>query len=107
MTKSGNIELLKQSQSRYGLETRPTSLFYLFVRVYADSCRVKTMNFWYEVMVQKRCLSEALSRTIEILIGKISKKLCTAKPTQHSHKIVAYFKRFEVRRVSRPYLHSL
>ena len=25
-----------QSQSRYGLETRPASLFYLFVRVYTE-----------------------------------------------------------------------
>ena len=45
--------VIHQSQSRYGLETRPASLFYLFVRVYADLCTVKTMNFWYnEVIVQ-------------------------------------------------------
>ena len=28
-------------------------LFYLFVRVYADLCTVKTMNFWYnEAIIQ-------------------------------------------------------
>ena len=43
----------QQIQSRYGLETRPASLFYLFVRVYADLRTVKTMNFWYnEAIVQ-------------------------------------------------------
>ena len=63
-----------QSQSRYGLETRPASLFYLFVRVCAELCTVKTMNFWYnEAIVQQRCLAEAFNRTIEILISKISK----------------------------------
>ena len=36
-----------QSQSRYGLETQLNSLFYLFVRVYADLCTVKTMDFRY------------------------------------------------------------
>ena len=35
-----------QSRFRYDLETLPTSLFCLFVRVYADLRTVKTMNFW-------------------------------------------------------------
>ena len=81
----------RQSQSRYGLETRPTSLFYIFVRVYAELCTVKAMNFWY---------NEAFNRTIEILVSKISKDLCTVKPAQH--KMIAHYKRFEVRQVSRP-----
>ena len=41
------VFLKGQSQSRYGQETQPMSLFYLFVRVYADLCTVKTKNFWY------------------------------------------------------------
>ena len=66
------------------------NLFYLFVRVYADLCTVKTMNFWYnEAVHQKRCLTKSLNRTVEILIGKISKDLCTVKPTQH--KILAHY----------------
>ena len=45
--------IVRPSLSRCGLETGPTSLFYLFVRVYADLCTVKTMNFWYnETIVQ-------------------------------------------------------
>ena len=61
------------------------------------------MNFWYdEAIVQQRCLAEVQNRTVEILISKISKDSCTVKPTQH--KVVAYYKRFEVRRVPRPCL---
>ena len=43
-------------------ETRRESLFYLFVRVYADLCTVKTMSFWCNegAIVQKHCLAEAL-----------------------------------------------
>ena len=46
--------------------------------------------------------TEAFNRTIEMLISKISKDLCTVKPAQH--KMIAPYKRFEVRRVSRPCL---
>ena len=71
----------EQSHSRYGLETQSTSLFYLFVRVYAYLCRVKTMKFWYnEAIVQYHCLSKALKHSTEILMGKISKDLCMVKP---------------------------
>ena len=97
----------KWSKCLLSLETRRESLFYLFFRVYADLCTVKTMNFWCNegVIVQKHCLAEALNRTIEILISKISKDLHKVKPTQH--KVVVHYKRFEVRRVSRLCLHWL
>ena len=95
-----------QSQTRYGQETQLTSLFYLFVRVYADLCTVKTMNVWYnEEIVYQRCLSEAVDRTVEILISKISIDLCLVKATQH--KIATHYKRFEVCRVSRKCLDLL
>ena len=51
LTKKVNINIKYQSKSiccRYRLETWSTSLFYLVVRVYADLCTVKTMNFWYK-----------------------------------------------------------
>ena len=78
----------------------------VFFRVYADLCTVKTINFWHnEAIVQQGRLAKSFDRTIEILTGKTSKDLCTVKPTQH--KIVTHYKRFEVRQVFRPYLHSV
>ena len=43
----------KSVQIQYALETQPNSLFYLFVRVYADLCTVKTMNFWYNEAIRQ------------------------------------------------------
>ena len=65
------IKILDGSRkSRYGLGTRPTSLFYLFARVYADWCTVNTMNFWYNEQSSNRVyLAEALYRAIQIITG--------------------------------------
>ena len=64
---------------------------------------VKTMNSWYnEAILRQRCLTKSLTRTVEILIGEISKDLCMVK--RNRHKVLAHYKRFEVRRVSRPCL---
>ena len=69
---------------RHGLETRLKSLFYLFVHVYANLCTVKTMDFLHiEAIVQWHHLAQSLNRNVEILISKISKVLCTVKPSQH------------------------
>ena len=91
------------SQQRHGLETRLKSLFDLFVRVYANLCTVKTMEFLHnEAIVQWHHLAKLLNRTVEILIRKISKDLCTVKLSQH--QILAHYRRFEVCQVSRPCL---
>ena len=40
-----HISYVQSQSTRYGLEIRPTSLFDLYVRVYADFCTVKTTQY--------------------------------------------------------------
>ena len=44
MTTSGTLKRQLSKVNLYDLDTRPTSLFYLFVRVNADPCTMKCLS---------------------------------------------------------------
>ena len=93
--------LCRHTYSKYGLETQLKSLFYLFVRFYAILCTVikPIAIIQYQrlgLIAQPCCLNMNKRKT---------KDLCTGGPSQHQN--AARYKRFEVCRVSRPYLNFI
>ena len=94
-------------RSVYIIHRDPGSSAKVFVLSFC-SCLCKLVHgedngvLYNEAIVQWHHLAKSRSRIVEILISKISKDLCTVKPSQH--QILAHYRRFEVCRVSRPLL---